>query len=119
MADPVVLVVDDEPLIRMTLADGLESCGFVVVEAEDADEALTVLQTRNDIAALVTDVKMPGSMDGLDLAQLVAARWIGMPIFVISGHARSDDSRLPRGAAFIQKPFSVSELGPRLKARLH
>ena len=73
---PVVLLVEDELLVRMTAADELEEAGFQVLEAANADVALTVLEARSDeVHVLFTDVHMPGSIDGMELAEQVHARW--------------------------------------------
>ena len=72
-----ILVVDDDPLVRFVTADHLQDAGFEVVEAPSADGALPLLEAGDGIAALVTDVQMPGSMNGLELAQIVRRRWPG------------------------------------------
>ena len=74
---PVVLVVEDEVLVRMIVAEVLSEAGFTVLESASADAALTVLETRRDVQVLVTDVNMPGSLDGLGLAQIVVDRLHG------------------------------------------
>ena len=71
----VVLVVDDEMLLRMRAVDMVEEAGFTPIEAMDADEAVAILESRSDIALLFTDIQMPGSMDGLKLAHAVHERW--------------------------------------------
>src|SRR5215203_2112901 len=90
---PVVLLVEDEPLVRMTAADELEEAGFQVLEAANADVALKVLEARSDeVQVLFTDVDMPGSMDGLALAEQVHSRWphvlLLMLLLISSGYAR-------------------------------
>jgi two-component system, response regulator PdtaR len=74
-AKPTILVVEDEALLRMYAADLLEENGFGVVEAENADAALKLLETRDDVRLLFTDIQMAGSGDGMDLARQVHARW--------------------------------------------
>lgn len=102
---PTVLVVDDEPLIRMDAVGMLEDAGFRVLEAANADEAIDILQTTTDIWAIFTDVDMPGSMDGLRLAHAVRDRWPPVHIFVISGHRIVDATDLPAGGRFFSKPY--------------
>src|SRR5918994_5122827 len=86
---PVVLVVEDEPLVRMTAVDELEEVGFQVLEAANADVAMTVLEARSDeVQVLFTDVNMPGSMDGLALAERVHRRWSHIRLLISSGYAR-------------------------------
>jgi two-component system, response regulator PdtaR len=73
---PVVLLVEDELLVRMTAADTLEEAGFQVLKAADADIAIAVMEARSaEVQVLFTDVDMPGSMDGMELAEQVHARW--------------------------------------------
>ncbi len=86
---PLVLIVEDEPLIRMYAADLLEEDGFDVVEATTARAALAILEQRNgDVSALFTDVDMPGDMNGLELAGIVYSRWPHIAILVTSGVMR-------------------------------
>ena len=80
----VVLVVEDATLVRMFMADFLDEAGFKVFEAVNADEALTVLQARPDVQAVVTDIEMPGSTNGLELARTVRERWPSVEIVVTS-----------------------------------
>jgi CheY-like chemotaxis protein len=81
----VVLVVEDEMLLRMRAVDMVEDAGFTPVEAVDADEAVAILESRSDIALLFTDIQMPGSMDGLKLAHAVHERWPPIRIILVSG----------------------------------
>lgn len=71
----VVLVVDDEMMVRMRAVDIVEDAGYTLVDALNADETVAVLETRSDIALMCTDIQMPGSMDGLGLAHAVHERW--------------------------------------------
>jgi CheY-like chemotaxis protein len=107
---PVVLIVEDELLIRMDTTETVEAAGFEVVEAENADEAIAILTARNDIHLILTDVHMPGSMDGLKLAHFVRDRWPPVKIVATSGHARLAESDLPDGARFVQKPYTPTEI---------
>ena len=102
----VILVVEDETLVRMFMADFLDEAGFKVFEAVNADEALTVLQARPDVQVVVTDIEMPaGSMNGLELTRVVRERWPGVGVILSSGRAlpRSDD--LSDRVAYIAKPY--------------
>jgi len=101
---PVVLVVEDDPLLRMMTAEGLTDSGFTVIEAEDADEAVRLLETRADIRVVYTDVEMPGSMDGLKLAALVRDRWPPVEIIVTSGKHTPEINQLPQRSLFFPKP---------------
>jgi CheY-like chemotaxis protein len=100
-----VLIVDDEPLIRMDAASVLEEAGFDVIEAGDADEAIHILNTTPGIWAIFTDVDMPGSMDGIRLAHAVRDRWPPVHVFVMSGHRIVEASDLPAGGRFFSKPY--------------
>jgi two-component system, response regulator PdtaR len=92
----VVLVVEDETLIRVNAMEMVEEAGFEAIAASDADEAIRVLESRHDIRAVFTDVHMPGSMDGLGLARVIRDRWPAMALLLASGKielAPSDRSR--------------------------
>jgi CheY-like chemotaxis protein len=97
----VVLVVEDEMLLRMRTVDMVEDAGFTSVEAVDADEAVAILESRSDIALLFTDIQMPGSMDGLKLAHAVHERWPPIKIILVSGQLR---------LANIGKPLEAREM---------
>jgi len=109
-----VLLVEDDGLIRMDLADVLADSGFAVIEAANADEALMELEKAPGVQALLTDIDMPGSMDGIALAKLTSARWTGCKIIVISGRYKPLDGTLPTGARFLSKPVSEDQLAATL-----
>jgi|GEM_PF-482336 len=111
-----ILLVEDEALIRMSTADALIEAGYRVLEASAADEALLLLEARTDVRVLVTDVRMPGKLDGLALARLVGGRWPHIRIVVASGHAAPGDGAVPEGTAFVSKPYRTSMLLDRLRA---
>ena len=101
---PVVLVVEDETLIRELVAEELEVAGYTVVIANDADQAIAILEARQDIHLVFTDINMPGSMDGLKLAAAVRDRWPPVHIIIItSGKIRPLE--IPANALFIPKPY--------------
>lgn len=102
----VVLVVEDEPLIRMAAADIFEDAGFEALEAADAQQAILLLESRHDIILLFTDVDMPGVMDGIQLAEHVRERWPPIGLVVVSGHLELSAGMLPVGAAFLTKPYT-------------
>jgi DNA-binding NtrC family response regulator len=105
-----VLLVDDEPLLRAVMADALvEDGGFDVVEVGTAEEALEALE-QHPARVLITDVMMPGSIDGITLAKTVAQRWPETAIIVISGWRGPKTGEVPQTAAFLAKPFRPSEL---------
>jgi CheY-like chemotaxis protein len=107
---PVVLIVEDEFLIRIDTRAAVEMAGFDVVEAGDADEAIAILAAHNDVRLIFTDVHMPGSMDGLKLAHFVRDRWPPVKIVATSGRIRLTDSDLPEGGRFLPKPYSAAEI---------
>ena len=94
---PVVLIVEDELLVRMDAVEVIEADGFEVVEAKNADDAIAILEQRNDISLIFTDIDMPGSMDGLKLAHFVKDRWPPIKIIATSGHAKITANDLPEG----------------------
>ena len=106
----VVLVVDDESLIRMGAAAELEDEGFRVFEAQDADDAMMLLRSEPSIGLLFTDIDMPGSMNGLMLATAVRDRWPPVRIIVTSGQFTISEADLPRGSRFFPKPYRTSEI---------
>lgn len=103
--NPLVLVVEDEPVLRMYAVEMIEDAGFQVMEAQNADEAIILLESRSDIRIIFTDIDMPGSMDGLKLAHAVARRWPPIRIIATSGHFRMSEGDLPDGGRFIPKPY--------------
>jgi CheY-like chemotaxis protein len=107
---PVVLVVEDEFLIRIHAAEMIEEAGFDVVEASNADEAVAILEARLDIAVVFTDIQMPGSMDGLKLARAVRNRWPPIHIVATSGLVDVRTGDLPDGGRFLPKPYSSAQV---------
>jgi len=110
-----VLVVEDEPLVRMDIVDILEAGGFVVFEAANADEAIAILVEHPEIRALFTDIDMPGSMDGLKLAAAVRDRWPPIKIIVTSGHRYIREESLPDGGRFFSKPYDPKEIANTIR----
>lgn len=114
---PVVLVVEDEPLLRMNAVDIVEEAGFTVIEASNADDAIAILESRDDIRVVFTDIQIPGSMDGLKLAHAVRGRWPPIRIIATSGRVKVSGDDLPDGGRFLGKPYTSSEVA-RLLAEL-
>jgi CheY-like chemotaxis protein len=106
---PLVLVVDDEALLRWHAADLLSAAGYRVIEADDAATALHILEGRSDVRLLFTDVQMPGQ-NGLDLAKEVHERWPNVLLLVTSGGMQIADADLPDHGRFVAKPYHESEL---------
>ena len=111
---PVVLAVEDEPLITMTAVDMIADAGFEPIHAANADEAIAILESRDDIRIIFTDINMPGSMDGLKLAQTVQGRWPPIKIIITTAFSVPDQSLMPRGSKFIAKPYEPAQLANAL-----
>jgi CheY-like chemotaxis protein len=107
---PVVLIVEDDFLLRMDAADMIKAAGFEVIEAGNADQAIEVLEARPDITVVFTDIQMPGSMDGLKLARAVRGRWPPIKIIATSGRLHVDEVDLPEGGRFLPKPYSHAQV---------
>jgi CheY-like chemotaxis protein len=103
----VVLVVEDEMLLRMRAVDMVEDAGYTSVEAVDAEEAVAILEARSDIALLFTDIQMPGSMDGLGLARAVHERWPPIKIILVSGQLKPANTEIPADSRFFGKPLEA------------
>ena len=111
---PAILVVEDEVLVRLELVDLIEEWGFKVYEAGNADEAIRLMEGNPGIHILITDIDMPGSMDGLKLSHYVSDRWPPVKIVVASGHVRLKPGELPAQGIFLDKPYDT----PRVRALL-
>jgi CheY-like chemotaxis protein len=110
MATNVVLVVEDDAMIRMDVVSMIEDAGFDVLEAVDADEAIGILESRSDITVVFTDIEMPGSMNGLKLAFAVRDRWPPVAIIIASGRIRPQPDEMPTEVAFLRKPYSEASV---------
>ena len=112
---PIVLVVEDEMVLRMRAVDIVEDAGFVPIEAISADQALEILESRDDISLLFTDIQMPGSMDGLKLAHATHARWPHIKIILVSGQIAVTDEDKPEDSKFFPKPLEIQQMIAELK----
>ena len=113
---PNVLVVEDEMILRMRAVDIVEDAGFRSVEAVNADEAMSILESRSDISLLFTDIQMPGTMDGLKLAHAVHERWPSIKIILVSGQVKPSDAERPADSRFFGKPLGVEQMITELQA---
>jgi two-component system, response regulator PdtaR len=111
---PVVLIVEDETLLRMHAVEMIEEAGFDIVEAGNADEAISALEIRSDISVVFTDIQMPGSMDGLKLAAAVRSRWPPIKIIATSGRCAIREGDLPEDGLFLPKPYSSESISSML-----
>ena len=114
-AKSVILVVDDDALVRVHSNLALEDAGYEVVEASNAADALVKLEERPDIAALFTDVRMPGDLNGIDLANAVHAQRPDIAILVTSGADNGTTAALSKAARFVQKPYTGAQLSKLLQ----
>jgi CheY-like chemotaxis protein len=107
----VVVIVEDEIIIRMAAADVLTDEGFSVLEAGSADEALAILRSRaSTVSLLFSDIHMPGQMNGLALAHQVHGLWPWVGILLASGQVRPGQREMPCGSRFIAKPYDLSHV---------
>lgn len=113
-----VLVVEDEPFVRMVAADALTEHGIMAWEAGDADEALHVLEEHPNIGLVFTDVNMPGNMDGLGLAQEVHRRRPDVTLIVTSGAVSVAEEELPDHGTFLAKPYPADRLVKLVEEKL-
>jgi two-component system, response regulator PdtaR len=106
----VILTVEDESLLSAYLGEVLEDAGYRVIAAADADAAIAVLESRNDIRIVITDINMPGSMDGLKLAAAVQGRWPPIKIIIATGKGVPQADEMPKGSRFIAKPYAPDKI---------
>lgn len=112
----LVLIVEDEPHIRVDVSDYIQDEGLAALEAATAAEALSILSSRNDIDVVFTDVTMPGSLDGIEFSQLVARNWPDIRLIMTSGMVRPVRKELAAGTVFFPKPYDLHKLVVSIKA---
>ena len=112
---PVILIVEDDFLIRMNAAEMIADAGFDVIEAGNADEAIVILEARPDIHVVFTDIQMPGSMDGLKLARFVRGRWPPIKIVATSGNFAVRDGDCRKAEYFSPSPTPSTRSPPHLE----
>ena len=103
----VVLIVEHDELLKSLTADIMADAGFAALQAGDAGEALTTLESRSDIALMLTSVMMPGNMDGLGLVRTVHKRWPAIKTIIASSQVRLIGSDLTAGSRFFLKPYNA------------
>jgi two-component system, response regulator PdtaR len=113
---PVILLVEDEFLVRTVQVDILREADFWVLEAQDADEAFEMLKQRPEVKVVLTDVDMPGSLDGFEFARLVAQGWPEVGVLVISGKTAPSPGDIPPTAVFAPKPLRPAALVEKIQA---
>lgn len=116
---PAILVVEDEPVIRMDVADGLREFGFKVYEAGDGHEALQIL-AKTPVNIVFSDIQLPGGLDGFDIARHVRAKLPGVPVILTSGFVRADSapSDMADVAPLVAKPYDLHKLVERFRTAL-
>ncbi len=103
---PIILVVEDEPIIRMGAVALVVDAGFEALEAANADDAIQILEARCDIQLVFTDIDMPGTMDGIKLTHFIRNRWPPIKLLVASGATILEESQFPEGARLFSKPYA-------------
>jgi two-component system, response regulator PdtaR len=103
-----ILIVEDDELLKLLVVAIVEESGFEGIAACDADEAVAILETRSDIVLVLTDINMPGSIDGLGLAHAVRSRWPPIKIIVVSGRGLAPE--LPKDFHFLAKPYRTDAI---------
>ena len=106
MALPLVLVVEDEPLLRLHAVSLLEEAGYATLQAGSAGKAIEHLEANANIRAVFTDVDLPGDMDGMRLAAVIRDRWPPVELIVTSGHVAVEQGQLPERGHFLPKPYT-------------
>lgn len=109
MSQRSILIVEDEPIIRMCAAEFVEDAGFAPIEVGDARAAVARLESHEGIAVLFTDINLPDGMDGLELAAEVERRWPHIRILIASGRTAPPASQLSGKVLFIPKPYGSGE----------
>jgi len=115
---PTVLVVEDDATLRFLVAEALSMLDLDVVECATADHALQILRQANHVDLVLTDIRMPGQIDGLELAKLVWEHWPHLPVILTSGHMSLGADRLPNQSAFMAKPWTLDQLHKAVSDRL-
>lgn len=105
-----VLLIEDEPLIRMGTSAMLEDSGFMVLEAANADEAKVIVAAHPEIAVVITDVQMPGTMDGLEFASLIHRDYAHIPVLITSGLTGLQEAREHGAASYLSKPYTAQAI---------
>jgi CheY-like chemotaxis protein len=112
----VVLVVEDEPFMRMHAVSIVEDAGFEALEAGNADQAIAILEKRADVRIVFSDIEMPGCMDGVKLARAIRNRWPPIELVLTSGRFQLRDSDIPERGRFFAKPYDADEIVKTLRS---
>ena len=118
LARSCILVAEDELLIRMMLSDELRDAGYDVIEALNADEAVAILKSSVRVDLIISDVRMPGSLDGFGLLSVVRDAYPTLPVIVTSGHLRPTLAADDEATRFVPKPYSLEFIVKLVHAQL-
>jgi DNA-binding NtrC family response regulator len=114
-----VLVVEDETMVRMPIAEYLRDCGYNVLEAGDASEAIAAMDAEEHVSVVFSDIRMPGKMDGFGLADWLQSHHPDVPVLLTSGYGgRASIPSAISGGRFIEKPYSQTQVERRIAALL-
>lgn len=114
----IILVVEDEPLLRLAAVDLVEAAGYVALAAADATEAVRILEARADIRIVFTDIDMPRGVDGLKLAAIVRERWPPIKVILVSGHLEDPGPMIAADTAFFAKPYREEQIVETIRRML-
>jgi two-component system, response regulator PdtaR len=106
----VILIVEDEVLAGEYLEFVLQKAGYEVVNTASAEEAIAVLEHRRDISLIITDINLPGLMNGLKLAAAVKDRWPPINIIIVTGYSAPESDEIPAGSLFVAKPYDAQKM---------
>ena len=115
---PTVLVVEDDEILRSMTGDAISLLGICVIGCASADDALSKLEDSSSIVLVMTDICMPGSMDGLELAQVIWSRWPLLPVILTSGDRSIPDGMIPPHSFFLRKPWTLDALHQAVRTYL-
>ncbi len=115
-AKPVILVVDDEAIVRINATDMLEDAGFATLEAASAEDALSLLASHPEVTVLFTDINMPGRFDGLELARRVQGCHPLIRLIITSGLPQTGLNDFPAASAFVPKPYDADSIVDAVRA---
>jgi CheY-like chemotaxis protein len=110
VSKPIILIVEDEPLLRMHAVALIEDAGFDTLEARSAEEAIDLLEKRLDIRIVFTDIDLPGEMDGIKLAAAIRDRWPPVELVLTSGQVKVAAEDIPERGHFLAKPYDATRL---------
>ena len=110
VSKPLVMIVEDEPLLRLHAVSLIEDAGFETVSAASADEAIALLETNGHIRIVFSDIDLPGGMDGMRLAAAIRDRWPPVELILTSGHIKVAHADLPARGHFFSKPYDAVQL---------